>query len=101
MPDGGKERLVEVAESEVVFVEAEEVAKFMEIGSADLFGKDVGISFGKIPEIVQIKNDPRRRIGGGRVGLQPAGAFEQPQQIRLEPLVENGRIRDRLVQGYD
>lgn len=90
-----------MAQGEIVLVEAEKVAEFVEVGGADFLGENPGVGLRQIPKVLEIENDPRRRIGGGGVGLQPAGALKQTQEIRLEPLVQDGRIRNVLVQRDD
>ena len=98
---GGKreEVLIKIAQGEVVLVEAEEVAEFVEVGGADFFGKNVGIAFGQIPEVVEIEDDARGRIGGVGVGLQAAGSLKEPKEVRFKSLVENGLVRHGLVEG--
>jgi hypothetical protein len=68
---GGKreEVLSKIAQGEVVLVEAEEVAEFVEVGGADFFGKNEGIAFGQIPEVVEVEDDAWGWIGGVRVSL--------------------------------
>ena len=77
------------------------MAKFVEVGRADLFDEDGRIAGGEIPEVVQIENDPRRRIGSVRIGLKAAGALEQAQEVGLEPLVQHRLVRNGLVKGDD
>lgn len=97
----GRERLVEIAEGEVVLVKAEEVAQLMEVGGTHFLGKDFRITLGQIPEVIQVENDPRGRIRGVGIGLEAAGSLKQAEEVRFESLVQNGLIRHRLVKSYD
>lgn len=97
----GQEESVEIAEGQVVLVEAEKMAQFVEVGGADFVGKDLGIPFGKIPKVIQIENDARGRIGRMGIGLQPAGAFEEAEEVGFETLVQHGLVRNGLVKGDD
>ncbi len=99
---GGRKReevLIKIAQGEVVLVKAEEVAEFVEVGRADFFGKDVGIAFGQIPEVVEIEDDAWGRIGGVGVGLEPTGSFKEPKEVRFKSLVENRLVRHGLIEG--
>ncbi len=98
---GGKreEVLIKIAQGEVVLVKAEEVAEFVEVGRADFFGKDVGIAFGQIPEVVEIEDDAWGRIGGVGVSLQTVGSFKEPKKVRFKSLVEDGLVRHGLVES--
>jgi hypothetical protein len=98
---GGKreEVLIKIAQGEVVLVEAEEVAEFVEVGRADFFGKDVGIAFGQIPEVVEVEDDAWGWIGGARVSLQTVGSFKEPKEVRFKSLVENRLVRHGLIEG--
>ena len=101
--EGGKpgEASIEVAQGEVVLVEAKEVAQFVEIGGANLFGKDLRVSPGQVPKIPQIKEDAGRGIRGGGVGFETAGTFEKPEKVGLEALVENRLVGHILKEGHD
>ena len=77
------------------------MAEFMEVGGADLVGKDFGIPFGEIPEIIQIKNDARGRVRGMGIGLQATGAFKKAQEVGLKPLVQYCLVRSSLIKGND
>ena len=97
----GREKSVEIPEGKVVLVEAKEVAEFVEVGGADFLGKDFRVPFSEIPEVIQIENDPRRRIRGVGIGFKAAGAFEEAQEVGLESLVQNSLVRNGLVKGDD
>jgi len=101
--EGGKrgEASIEAAQGEVVLVEAKEVAQLVEIGGANLFGKDLRVSPGQVPKISQIKEDAGRGIRGGGVGFKPAGTFEKPEKVGLEALVENRLVGHILKEGHD
>jgi len=98
---GGKreEVSIKIAQGEVVLVEAEVVAKFVEVGGTDLLRKSFGVSLGQVPKVVKIKNDAGRGIGGEGIGLQTASALEQAKQIRFKSLIQDGLIGGRLVEG--
>jgi hypothetical protein len=98
---GGKreEVLSKISQGEVVLLEAEEVAEFVEVGGADFFGKNVGIAFGQIPEVVEVEDDAWGWIGGVRVSLQTVGSFKEPKEIRFKSLVENRLVRHGLIEG--
>jgi len=93
--------LIEVPKGEVVLVKTEEVAKFVEVGGADLFGKDFRVALGQVPKIEEIKDNARGWIGGDGVGFQSTGPFKQTEKIRLKPLCQNGRVRDILIESDD
>ena len=94
-------RSIQIPKREIVLVEAEEMAEFMEVGGADFVGKDVGVPFGEIPEIIQIENDPRGRVRGMGISLEAGGAFKKAQEVGLEALVQHRLVRNGLVQGDD
>jgi hypothetical protein len=50
------------------------VAEFVEVGGADFPGEDGGIAFGEVPEVVQIQDGARGRVGGGAELGGQAGA---------------------------
>lgn len=75
------------------------MTEFVEIGGADFFGKNVGIAFSQIPEVVEIKDDARGRIGGVGVSFQSAGSFKEPKEVRFKSLVEDGLVRHGLVES--
>jgi len=77
------------------------MAEFMEVGGADFLGKDFGIAFGKIPEVIQIENDPRGRIRGVGIGFEAAGAFKEAQKVGFEALIQHGLVRNGLIKGDD
>lgn len=52
LSDGDGERLVQIAECQIVLSEAEEVSEFVKVSGADLVGKDLGIPLGEVPEVV-------------------------------------------------
>ena len=101
LPWKRREWLIEVAEGEVVLVEAEEMAQLVEVGGADFLGKDFGIAFGEIPKVIQIENDPRGRIRGVGIGLEAASTFEEAQEVGFKTLVQHGLVRNGLVKGDD
>ena len=88
-----------MAEGQVFLVEAEKVTEFVKVGGADLFGKDAGVAFGQIPEVVEVENDARGRVGGLGVGLQPAGSFKEAEKVRFKSLVEDRGVRHGLIEG--
>ena len=90
---------IEIAQDEIVLVESKKVAELVEVGGADFLGKDLGIPLGQVPEVLKVEDDAGRRIGGGRVGFEPAGALKQSEEIGLEPLVEDGWVRNILIKG--
>ena len=94
-------RSIQIPKREIVLVEAEEMAEFMEVGGADFVGKDFGVPFGEIPEIIQIENDPRGRVRGMGISLEAGGAFKKAQEVGLEALVQHRLVRNRLVKGDD
>ena len=77
------------------------MAEFVEVGGADFVGEDGGVACGKIPEVVQIENDARGRVGGVGIGFEAAGAFKEAEEVGLETLVEHGLVGSGLVQGDD
>ena len=77
------------------------MAELMEVGGADFVSKDFGIAFREIPQVIQIKNNPRRRIRGVGIGLQAAGAFEEAQEVGFETLVQHRLVWHGLVKGDD
>jgi len=99
--DKGRERLIEIAEGEVVLVKAEEMAQFVEEGGAHFLSKDLGIAFGKIPEVIQIENDPRGRIRGVGIGFETAGALKEAEEVGFETLIQHSLVRNSLVKGDD
>ena len=91
--------LIEIAQDEVVFVQAQEVTEFMEVSGADFLGKDLRISFGQIPKVSDVKDDTGRRIGRNGVGLQTIGAFKEAQQVGPKTLIQNCWVWNILVEG--
>ena len=77
------------------------MAEFVEVGGADFPGKDFGIAFGEVPEVVQIQDDARGRVGGVGVGLEAAGALEEAEEAVLDQGFEPGLVGDGLVEGDD
>lgn len=92
--------LLQISEGEIVLVEAEEVTEFVEVGGADFVGKDLGIPFRELPEVIQVENNPGRGGGGDGVCLQSASAFEQAEEVRLETLIQDSLVRHGLVKGH-
>ena len=93
--------LIQIEEGEVVLVETEEMAEFVEVGGTDLFGKDFRIAFREIPQVIQIENNPRWRIRGMGIGLKATGAFEEAQEVGFETLVQHRLVWHGLVKGDD
>lgn len=98
---GNEEQLVKIAKRQVVLLEAKEVAELVEIGGANFLHENVGISPGEVPEVVQIKDDPRRRIGGNGIRFKATGTLKKAQQVRFEPLFQDGPVRHGLVKRGD
>ena len=60
--------LIEAAFGEVVLVEAEVMAEFMEVGGADFLEINFAIAVCKVPEHVEEKDDlAGNRVGTGRI----------------------------------
>lgn len=103
MSERRKEPSIEIAQGEVVFVEAKEVTEFMEVGGADFLGKDLRIPCSQVPEIPQVEDDAGRGIGGAGIGFEPAGALKKPKEVGFEALVENrlvGNVRIERDHGF-
>ena len=94
-------RSIQIPKREIVLVEAEEMAEFMEVGRADFLTKSQGIAFGEVPKIIQIENNPRGRVGEAGVGLEAAGALKKAKEVRLETLLQHGLVRHALVKRND
>ena len=90
---------IQIAEGEVVLVEAEEVAEFVEVGGADLLGEDGRIALGQVPEVVEVEDDAGGWLGGKGIGFQAAGALEKTEEVGLKALVEDGLVGGGLVEG--
>lgn len=101
MEQGREDGLIKIAQGEIVLVKTEKMAEFMEVRGADFFSENAGIAFGQIPEVVEVENNPRGRVGGVRVGLKSAGSLKEPKQVRLKSLVEDRRVRHGLKKSHD
>jgi hypothetical protein len=75
---------IQVAVSEVDFVQAEVVTQLMEVGGADFMDEDGFIIVGVVPEVMDEKDDLGRERGGGGAGFGPGFADEEAERIGFD-----------------
>ena len=93
--------LIEVAKGEIVLIEAKKVTQLVQVGGADLVGKDIRVALGKVPKILEVENDAGRGIGGCGIGFKPAGALKKAEKVGFKALVEDRLIGRILIEGDD
>jgi len=99
--EGWQRGSIEIAQGEVVLIEAQEVSELMEVSGADFLGKGSRIPFGQIPKVPQVKDDAGRGVSGNGIGFQSVGTFKQAEQIGFESLLQDLRVRGILIEGED
>lgn len=74
---------IQIAVGEVVFVEAQIVAEFVEQGAPHLFAVELGVVMDVFPDVFKIQNDLRGQGVRTGVGLGEGFADEQTEGVRL------------------
>jgi len=91
----------EAAGVERVFIEAQEMPEFVQVGHADLVAKDAGIVVGRIAEVADEEADGGwARLGIGRcIGI--GRRVKETQQTNERPVTPQWFVEDRSKFAID
>ncbi len=93
--------LVQFAVGEVVFVEAEVVAEFVEEGAPYFFAVEVGVLVGVVPDIVQVENYLGGEVVCAGVGIGVGFADEEAEGVGFDLFGLYGGGWDAFVEDGD